>query len=72
MALLMAVPVVAGEKYALLVIDVQNFYFPGGRSELVEPVKAAEKAALAINRAREENNPVIYIQHIAAVGVEIP
>ena len=71
MALLIAVPLVAGEKYALLVIDVQNFYFPGGRSELVEPVKAAEKAALAINRAREENNSVIYIQHNAAADMEI-
>jgi len=71
MALLFAVPLVAGEKYALLVIDVQNFYFPGGRSELVEPVKAAEKAALAISRAREENNPVIYIQHKSAAGMEI-
>ena len=57
--------------YALLVIDVQNFYFPGGRSELVEPVKAAEKAALAVKHAREEKNPVIYIQHKSSAGMEI-
>ncbi len=42
----------AQKEYALLVIDVQNFYFPGGRSELVEPEKAAEKAAVAILAAR--------------------
>ncbi len=35
----------AQTDYALLVIDIQNFYFPGGRSELVEPGKAAEMAA---------------------------
>ncbi|MCU0459984.1 MAG: cysteine hydrolase [Bacteroidales bacterium] len=58
-------------NYALLVIDVQNFYFPGGRSELVEPEKAAEKAALAIRQARETDNTVIYIQHKSVSGMEI-
>ncbi|HUW92303.1 MAG TPA: cysteine hydrolase family protein [Bacteroidales bacterium] len=71
-ALISAVCVIEAQKsYALLVIDVQNFYFPGGRSELVEPVKAAEKAALAISRAREENNHVIFIQHKSSAGMEI-
>ena len=61
----------AQKEYALLVIDVQNFYFPGGRSELVEPEKAADKAALAISHARATGNPVIYIQHKSAAGMEI-
>jgi nicotinamidase-related amidase len=61
----------AQKNYALLVIDVQNFYFPGGRSELVEPVQAAEKAAIAIAHARTENNPVIFIQHKSSEGMEI-
>lgn len=61
----------AQAEYALLVIDVQNFYFPGGRSELVEPEKAAEKAAVAILAARETGNPIIYIQHKSAAGMEI-
>lgn len=61
----------AQKNYALLVIDIQNFYFPGGRSELVEPAKAAEMAALAIGRARETANPVIFVQHKAATGMEI-
>ena len=52
-------------------IDIQNFYFPGGRSELVEPVQAAEKAAIAIAHARTENSPVIFIQHKSAAGMEI-
>ena len=29
---------------ALLIIDIQNFYFPGGSSALVEPEKAAANA----------------------------
>jgi nicotinamidase-related amidase len=61
----------AQKEYALLVIDVQNFYFPGGRSELVEPEKAAEYAALAIREARRSGNPVIFIQHKSASGMEI-
>lgn len=61
----------AQKDYALLVIDIQNFYFPGGRSELVEPEKAAEKAAVAIGEARANGNPVIFIQHKSAAGMEI-
>ncbi|MGB8356987.1 MAG: cysteine hydrolase family protein [Bacteroidales bacterium] len=66
-----ALVIEAQKNYALLVIDIQNFYFPGGRSELVEPVKAAEKAAIAIAHARKENNPVIFIQHKSSEGMEI-
>jgi len=61
----------AQKEYALIVIDVQNFYFPGGRSELFEPEKAAERAAAAIREARETGNPVIFIQHKSAAGMEI-
>lgn len=72
LALISAVAVMEAQKsYALLVIDIQNFYFPGGRSELVEPVQAAKKAAIAIAHARTENNPVIFIQHKSAAGMEI-
>lgn len=67
-----AITIAEGQKnYALLVIDIQNFYFPGGRSELVEPGKAAEKAAIVIQEARKTNNPVIFVQHKAAIGMEI-
>jgi len=58
-------------KYALLVIDVQNFYFPGGRSELIDPVPAALKTAEAIKKTRTENKPVIYVQHKSSEGMEI-
>ncbi|MDX9773815.1 MAG: isochorismatase family protein [Bacteroidales bacterium] len=61
----------AQQNYALLIIDVQNFYFPGGRSELVDPEAAAGMAAIAAARARAGGEPVIYIQHKASSGMEI-
>lgn len=36
-----------GQK-ALLIIDIQDFYFPGGKSALVDPEKAASNAALLL------------------------
>ena len=74
LTLILAVAIVGAEaqtNYALLVIDIQNFYFPGGKSELIEPGKAAEKAALAIRAARESGNPIIFVQHKSAAGMEI-
>ncbi len=32
------------ENAALLIIDIQNFYFPGGRLPLVEPEEASRNA----------------------------
>ena len=61
----------AQNNYALLIIDVQDFYFPGGRSELVEPARAAALAALAAAHTRSEGQPVIYIQHRSDAGMEI-
>ncbi len=62
---------VAQPHYALLVIDIQDFYFPGGRSELVNPAIAAGKATEAAAHARAEGQPVIYIKHQASSGMEI-
>ena len=33
-------------KIALLLIDIQNDYFPGGKMELVEPLAAAKRELL--------------------------
>jgi nicotinamidase-related amidase len=49
---------------ALLIIDIQNDYFPGGKSELAYPVEAAKNAASALRRFRERGLPVIHVQHI--------
>lgn len=50
---------------ALLVVDIQNDYFPGGRMELEGSVQAAEKARKAIEKFRAGKLPVIHIQHIS-------
>jgi nicotinamidase-related amidase len=58
-------------KKALLIIDIQDFYFPGGKSALVEPEKAAANAALLLNDFRNRNIPVIHVRHNAEPGGKI-
>jgi nicotinamidase-related amidase len=50
-------------KTALLIIDVQDFYFPGGKMELVNPQAAADNTALLLSYFREKGMPVIHIKH---------
>ena len=50
-------------RTALLLIDIQEFYFPGGRLPLENPEAASEKAALVLKLFRDQKLPVIHIQH---------
>ena len=50
-------------KEALLIIDVQNDYFPGGANELVHPYEAEKRIQELIADSRKTGRPVIYIQH---------
>ena len=50
---------------ALLLIDIQNDYFEGGRNPLVNSKQAAEKAARVLTAFRSQNLPVFHIQHIS-------
>ena len=50
-------------REALLIIDVQNDYFPGGASELVQPYEAEKRIQELIADSRTNGRPVIYIQH---------
>ena len=52
-------------KTALLVIDIQNDYFPGGRMELVKPFEAAKKAYELLQCFREHEQKHVHIQHVA-------
>ena len=54
-----------GTTTAVLVIDIQRDYFPGGAYPLVGPDAAAERASEVVLRARAEGIPVIHIQHVA-------
>ena len=50
-------------KEALLIIDVQNDYFPGGANELFHPFEAEKRIRELIAESRVCGRPVIYIQH---------
>lgn len=52
-------------KTALLLIDIQNDYFPGGRMELVKPLEAAQKAYMLLQCFREHTQKTVHIQHIS-------
>ncbi len=48
---------------ALLVIDIQDFYFPGGDVALSESEAAAENAYKLLKYYRKSDMPVIFIRH---------
>jgi nicotinamidase-related amidase len=52
-------------KTALLVIDIQKDYFPGGKYELVNPLAASKKAYLLLQCFRERGGHHVHIQHIS-------
>jgi len=56
---------------ALLVIDLQNDYFPGGTFPLWNTEATLENLLVAIGKARGNGIPVIHIQHIADVRMGI-
>jgi nicotinamidase-related amidase len=53
---------------ALLVIDIQNFYFEGGLVPLTGPVEAARQARRVLDRFRERGLPVIHVRHMPSSG----
>ena len=50
----------------LILVDLQNDYFPGGSMELVGVGAAAANARRLLDAFRKREKPVIHIQHIAA------
>jgi nicotinamidase-related amidase len=67
---------------ALLLIDIQNDYFPGGNMELVGMTRAATRAGEVLAAFRRAGRPRFHVQHLApgpgatffrpgTVGVEI-
>lgn len=51
------------ENAALLLIDIQNDYFPGGRFELDQADAAATQARAALDFFRERSLPVLHVRH---------
>jgi len=52
-------------KTGLLLIDIQNDYFPGGRKELVKPQDAAKNAYELLQCFREHDLYHVHIQHVS-------
>lgn len=50
---------------ALVLIDLQNDYFPGGAMELVGADAAVAQAARLLESFRERGLPVFHVQHLA-------
>lgn len=50
---------------ALMIIDIQNDYFEGGKAQLVNPDTASGNARLLLEQFRKIDLPVVHIQHIA-------
>ena len=56
---------------ALLLIDIQDFYFSGGRSPLENPEKASQNAQKILEKFREKGMLVVHIRHNAKSGAGI-
>ena len=67
---------------ALLIVDIQRDYFPGGANPLVGPEAAARAAQRVLTAFRTAGSPVVHVQHVwdaadatfmrpGTVGVEI-
>jgi nicotinamidase-related amidase len=52
-------------KSGLILVDIQNDYFPGGRMELEGISDAGQKAGELLSVFRENNWPTFHIQHLS-------
>lgn len=53
-------------KRALIMVDIQNDYFPGGKMELVGIAEAAKNAGYALELFRAKKIPIFHIRHLSA------
>ena len=52
-------------KSALILIDIQNDYFPGGAMELAGMTQAAARARELLAAFRQARRPIFHVQHLA-------
>lgn len=52
-------------KQGLILVDIQNDYFPGGRMELVGMEQAAKVATMLLETFRQVQLPIIHIRHVS-------
>jgi len=51
---------------ALLLVDIQNDYFPGGKMELEGSMQAGHLAGKILAHFRQKRLPLIHVQHVSA------
>lgn len=56
---------------ALLIIDIQYFYFSGGRLALVNPEAASLNAKKMLKKFRESGQLVVHVKHNSEEGADI-
>jgi nicotinamidase-related amidase len=52
-------------KKALVIVDIQNDYFPGGKMELHASEAAGARAGTLLAHFRDRGLPIVHIQHIS-------
>jgi nicotinamidase-related amidase len=53
---------------ALVIVDIQRDYFPGGKMPLHEPEAAANKAGQVLEAFRAAGQGVVHVQHLSPAG----
>lgn len=54
-----------GMNTALLLLEIQNDYFPNGRIPLEKSLEASAKAQTVLYALRDKKQPIVHIQHIS-------
>lgn len=52
-------------KTALILVDIQNDYFPGGKNELAGSIEASKQAKKLLDYFRQNQLLIIHVQHIS-------
>jgi nicotinamidase-related amidase len=52
-------------KTALLLVDIQNDYFPGGKMELEGSLEAGLQARQLLSAFRQQGLPLVHVQHVS-------
>ena len=72
LCLLMAgISTLPAQKTGLLIVDIQEFYFPGGRMQLQNPELAGMNAGLLLDHFRTNAMPVYHVRHNFEPGGDI-
>jgi nicotinamidase-related amidase len=52
-------------KTALILVDIQNDYFPGGKMELEGSIEASLRVQQLLSTFRQRQLPLIHVQHVS-------